>query len=204
MRRINKTRFAVLGLLSWQPMSGYQIKKMIEIGLSHFWAESYGQLYPTLQKLVVDGLVTRSSEATGKRKKYVFSITKAGRRRFLKWLAEPTEQPRIRNEFQLKFFLASDLPIEHGLSLLSDYQTLQAHLAETYMESERILSAALKHGEIAEDVDQVLGPTSKQQILFFLISLRHGVLAVEARLAWCEESIHILKKEQKKKRNSNE
>lgn len=204
MRRKSKTRFAVLGLLSWQPMSGYQIKKMIEMGLSHFWAESYGQLYPTLDKLVHDGLATRSSGATGKRKKHLFRITEAGRVCFLEWLAEPTEQPRMRNEFQLKFFLAGDLPVEHGLSLLADYKTQQEDIAQTYAESERILSTALNHGEVVEDLDRVLGATSRQQIMFFLISLRHGVLAVNARIAWCKESIAELKKEQKKRRKKSD
>ena len=79
MKTRSKTQFAVLGLLSWQPMSGYDIKKMITMGLSHFWAESYGQLYPTLEKLVKEGLATKSSESTGKRKRHVFSITDPGR-----------------------------------------------------------------------------------------------------------------------------
>ncbi len=185
-------------------MSGYQIKKMIEMGLSHFWAESYGQLYPTLEKLVQDGLATRSCGATGKRKKHVFSITEAGRACFLEWLAEPTDQPRMRNELQLKFFLAGDLPIEHGLSLLADYKTQQEDIAQTYAESERILSAALDHGEAVEDLDRVLGATSSQQMLFFLISLRHGILAVDARIDWCKESIGMLKRAQKKSRKRND
>ena len=51
-----KTRFAILGLLSWKPMSGYDIKKLIEMGLQYFWQESYEQLYPTLEALVAEGL----------------------------------------------------------------------------------------------------------------------------------------------------
>jgi DNA-binding PadR family transcriptional regulator len=35
-----KTWFAILGLLDWRPMSGYDIKKLVEMGLSHFWSES--------------------------------------------------------------------------------------------------------------------------------------------------------------------
>ncbi|MCZ6642789.1 MAG: PadR family transcriptional regulator [Gammaproteobacteria bacterium] len=200
----SKTQFAVLGLLSWQPMSGYDIKKMITMGLSHFWAESYGQLYPTLERLVSDGLATKASESTGKRKRHVFSITDSGRQRFLAWLAGPTDQPRIRNEFQLKFFLASELPLDQGLSLLEDYRTQQQGIAEMYGRSELILTAALEKNDEVEEIRQVLGLTSRQQLLFFLISLRHGVLAVEARLAWCEESIRALKKERKAQENDDD
>ncbi len=204
MKTQSKTRFAVLGLLSWQPMSGYDIKKMITMGLSHFWAESYGQLYPTLEKLVKEGLATKSSESTGKRKRHVFSITDPGRQRFLEWLAGPTDQPRIRNEFQLKFFLASELPLAQGLSLLEDYRTQQQGIAEMYARSKQILTAALERDDAVEELSQVLGLTSRQQMLFFLISLRHGVLAVEARLAWCEESISSLNKERKMKEGAGD
>ena len=185
-------------------MSGYDIKKMIGMGLSHFWAESYGQLYPTLEKLVVEGLATKSSESTGKRKRHVFSITAEGRQRFQEWLSGPTEQLRTRNEFLLKFFLASDLPLEQGLSLLKEYQSQQEGIGEMYRESELLLAAALDQGGVVEEVNQVLGITSRQQMLFFLISLRHGVLAVKARLAWCEESISVLLKERKTKENSGD
>ena len=43
-------------LLSWKPMSGYDIKKLVDAGLSHFWNENYGQIYPTLESLVKEGL----------------------------------------------------------------------------------------------------------------------------------------------------
>ena len=47
------------GIGTWQPMSGYEIKRLVEMGLRHFWNESYGQLYPTLAALVDDeALVT--------------------------------------------------------------------------------------------------------------------------------------------------
>ena len=85
----SKTPFAILGLLSWQPMSGYDIKKLVDMGLQHFWNESYGQLYPTLDKLVANGLATRSEEtSSGGRRRRVYSITAAGRRAFIDWLRE--------------------------------------------------------------------------------------------------------------------
>ena len=55
-----KTRFALLGLLSWKPMSGYDIKKIVDIGLSHFWNENYGQIYPSLDALVKEGLAIKT------------------------------------------------------------------------------------------------------------------------------------------------
>ena len=62
MARKRKTWFAILGLLRWKPMSGYDIKKLVEMGLSHFWSESYGSLFPTLNALVDEGLATKRND----------------------------------------------------------------------------------------------------------------------------------------------
>jgi len=35
--------FAILGVLSLGAMSGYDVKKLIERSIAHFWNESYGQ-----------------------------------------------------------------------------------------------------------------------------------------------------------------
>jgi DNA-binding PadR family transcriptional regulator len=46
MARVNGTRQVVLGFLTWRPMSGYDIKKIVEQSVSNFWSESYGQGWP--------------------------------------------------------------------------------------------------------------------------------------------------------------
>lgn len=42
--------FIILGCLSMQPMSGYDIKRLISISTSLFYNASYGSIYPTLKK----------------------------------------------------------------------------------------------------------------------------------------------------------
>jgi hypothetical protein len=53
----NRTRYAVLGALTVEPMSGYDLKRFFEQGVSFFWTESYGQIYPILKQLKAEGLV---------------------------------------------------------------------------------------------------------------------------------------------------
>ena len=50
-RRANTSRHAILGVLGFCPMSGYDVKKLIERSIAHFWNESYGQIYPILNRL---------------------------------------------------------------------------------------------------------------------------------------------------------
>ena len=51
------TEEALLGLLSLKPMSGYEIKQMIEGSIGYFWRESFGQIYPTLKRLEKGGWI---------------------------------------------------------------------------------------------------------------------------------------------------
>jgi len=60
--RENKSRYALLGMLSYMPMSGYDLRKFIESSTSNFWSESYAQIYPMLKQLTREGLTTSHTE----------------------------------------------------------------------------------------------------------------------------------------------
>jgi DNA-binding PadR family transcriptional regulator len=68
-------RSAVLSLLAEEPMHGYQIIHEIERRSGGSWKPSPGSVYPTLQLLTDEGLLT--AEESGGRK--VYALTDAGR-----------------------------------------------------------------------------------------------------------------------------
>lgn len=68
-------RIAILALLAEQPMHGYQLIHEITRRTGGTWRPSPGSVYPTLQALADEGLVTAAKD--GERKRY--SITEAGR-----------------------------------------------------------------------------------------------------------------------------
>ena len=70
-----EVRAAVLSLLAEQPMHGYQIIREIEERTAGAWKPSAGSVYPTLQLLADEGLV--SAEESNGRKTY--SLTESGR-----------------------------------------------------------------------------------------------------------------------------
>lgn len=70
-----EVRSAVLALLAEQPMHGYQIIREIEERSAGRWKPSAGSVYPTLQLLADEGLV--SAEESNGRKTY--SLTEEGR-----------------------------------------------------------------------------------------------------------------------------
>lgn len=68
-------RAAILALLAEQPMHGYQIIRELGERTGGVWTPSPGSVYPTLQLLEEEGLVT-GEVAEGKK---VFTLTDAGR-----------------------------------------------------------------------------------------------------------------------------
>jgi DNA-binding PadR family transcriptional regulator len=73
--RRGNVRAAILALLAERPMHGYEMIQELEARTNGVWRPSAGSIYPTLQLLEDEGLVT-SEETEGKRR---FSLTDAGR-----------------------------------------------------------------------------------------------------------------------------
>ena len=54
----SQTAYVILGILAIHDnQSGYEIRKTIQQTVGFFWGESFGQIYPTLKKLLADGLI---------------------------------------------------------------------------------------------------------------------------------------------------
>ena len=95
-------RTAVLALLSERPMHGYEMITELENRTGGIWRPSPGSVYPTLQLLEDEGLIT--SEETGGRKR--FTLTDAGRAEAEQAGPAPWEQPGdddlVRNLHELR------------------------------------------------------------------------------------------------------
>ena len=78
-KRTSSATEALLGLLSIEPMSGYDLGLAVRASIGHFWNESYGQIYPNLKSLAADGCVARKTEKQeGRPDRQIYSITKKG------------------------------------------------------------------------------------------------------------------------------
>ena len=48
--------FALLGFLSYHPYTGYDLKKIFDTSIRHFWPADQSQIYRTLARLTSRGL----------------------------------------------------------------------------------------------------------------------------------------------------
>lgn len=118
-----------LGFLSLREASGYEIKKELEEGmLSHFIEASFGSIYPALNQLAADGLVTvREEEQSGKPDKKVYSISPAGIARLGEWLSVKPARDKYKSEFLFEMLLQHHMAPTHRLAAID---TQLAHLRE--------------------------------------------------------------------------
>lgn len=171
MAAANRTTYALLGLLSRGPKTGYEIKQVVEKTISHFWKESYGHIYPTLNRLMAEGLVAR--EGDGERQRY--QITAAGRAALVAWLAETVEPEGARSELALKLYFGQAVAPDISRAHLVAHREHHARLLARYAESRIELEARAAAGD--------------SQAVFDLITLSLGVHISAARVAWCDESL---------------
>lgn len=181
MNRKNKSSLAILGLLALQPMSGYEMKKYIDEGLCFFWSLSYGTIYPTLNKMERDGLVSRKRLSQAKRPgKSVYSITDKGRRLLETWQSGEVELPQVNDEILLRLFVGQEVPTEKHIDTLKGYHKKLQARHRYFKEME------------AESTDAMRG--SHHELLKYT-TLRCGILTAEARMKWCQETIKSLQDE---------
>jgi DNA-binding PadR family transcriptional regulator len=103
---LTSTSYAVLGLLSIQPWTTYELAKQMEVSLHNFWPRAERKLYEEPKKLVEYGLAEVSEESTGRRRRRVYRITPDGRRALRAWLDTPGAMPTLEFEALVQVFLA--------------------------------------------------------------------------------------------------
>ncbi len=110
-RELTPTARVILGMLALGKNTGYDIKQLVDKSTRHFWAASYGQIYPELRRLEAGGLVRGRPEPTGGRARTVYELTQAGARALEDWLsADELPLYEVRDEGLLKLFFSDALP----------------------------------------------------------------------------------------------
>lgn len=94
----------LLGVLSWYPCSGYQIKQEVEHkGRELGWGKiSYGSIYPKLKELEKEELIYCYDERREGRINKVYDLTKQGWDKLQDWLSEKPSYPVVRDDLLMK------------------------------------------------------------------------------------------------------
>jgi len=181
MSKENKTKYAILGILSLAPMSGYDIKKLTDNSISHFWNENFGHLYPVLGRLEREGLISREIRPTpGRPDRSVYTMTQTGRTALADWLLRDPEDSPNRIEILLQLFFAKGLPLPVIIRKVNNEKALHEQRLATYESIERHIRESAVHQDQGD-------------VPFWLMTLSFGKHRSRATAAWCEETIEKLR-----------
>lgn len=138
--------YAILGLLSREDLSGYDLTQRMAGQVGYFWSARHSQIYPELAKLEEGGYVRHSVvEQTERPDKKVYKITGEGLDALKEWVIRPPVPKPIRDEFTLKAYSvwladkeeAAQLFREEGLrheEQLAHYEELQVWMQGAWRE----------------------------------------------------------------------
>jgi PadR family transcriptional regulator AphA len=166
-------RRVILGLLSQQPMSGYDIKRFLK---SLDWlvgSSSFGSIYPALHALLTDNLVTVDVVYRQDRPpRKVYSITEAGKQVFQEWIDQPAVPGASLKAFLMRLMLASNF----------SHAGLIAHLKQRRSQV-KVQRVALEQVTRAQDETADLGQH---------LALDYGLAVAMAELAWLDHTLEQL------------
>ena len=161
---------AVLGLLSREPTSGYELGSLAERTIAHFWPITRAHIYAELGRLEDAGLVTATEVSQrGRPDKRVYAIAEAGERALDDWLAgADLGHERRRNPLLLKVFFGDRLMPERLAELLA-------------AERSRCEANRARYAAIAASLED--DPTA----VLRRATVLYGVRCAESQLAWLDE-----------------
>jgi len=165
-------RHTILGFLSIQPMSGYDLKRYFEASVRHFWTADQAAIYRALAELTSEQLVEHERvEQTTRPDRKVYRLTAGGLTALDTWLAIPALPVPRREPLLVKLFFASRL----GTEALRGVLEAELSDVDARLEGFRQIVASIRANQGTSDQSSLVGP---------LITLTNGVGAGLAEREW--------------------
>jgi PadR family transcriptional regulator AphA len=169
---------AILGFLSYRPYTGYDLKRIFDSTVFHFWQADQSQIYRTLARLTERGLAGMEKVPQEDRPdRKIHSITPAGRAELIKWLSGPAPTAVPRNAGLIQVFFAGRLSDHQILAKLEEYAAHLRGLLRRYSQ----IPAQLE--PFRREV-----PSPREQF-FWMLTLDNGIRSMRANLEWAEQAI---------------
>lgn len=175
--------YKLMGLLSRQPMSGYDLTRILKQRFTPFGSISHTQIYPALASLEKQGIVRFQivEQQSGRPNKKVYDLTDEGRAALQEWVESPTPLTIQKDEFFLKAYSLWLANPERMIERFREQANLHQEQLEHYqqaLQSQRVASHA---GPDDVNVDELSA------------GLYRYVIGYEQNyLAWCQDMLQYL------------
>jgi len=178
-------KYILLGFLNYQPMSGYDLKSLMDESTSHFWHAYHSQIYTTLRKLEEDGLLVSEEieSEDAKLNRRVYSITAAGQAELRDWLAQTMPEPTpVKEDLLVRLFFSGSRDRESTLNEL--------RLQRQFHQQKLALYNSLSPHHLVADMDA--SPELLREARFWATTLEFGKRYEHMYLAWLEDTIRTI------------
>ena len=173
---------AILGFLNYHPYTGYDLKKIFDTSVHHFWQADQSQIYRTLNRLTEQGFVVMEKVPQEDRPdRKVYNITTEGKEALVEWLSGPPPMGGPRSAPLVQVFFSGQLSDEEALAKFESFAAMMRAILGQY-----------------DQIPDQLGPfqeeiPSPREHYFWLLTLENGVRNMRANLEWAESVIERIK-----------
>jgi len=135
LNQLSVSALGLMAILSERPMTGYELKKLIDRTEFIYWKDSFGSIYPNLSKITELKLADKTRNDQNGRRRIVYSLTEKGRELVWEWLHLPASKKPVKIELLLKLRFAYPLGRDAILSLLREYRDYHKMMLPDFYEN---------------------------------------------------------------------
>lgn len=179
-------KHGILGLLTYESMSGYEIMKIFNDSLSFFWNAQTSQIYRELNSIEEEGWVTcELVQQDDKPNKKIFTITKSGMDELVKWLDghDPSKIMNYRDDMTLRVFFSGNSSRVELVKELIHYYNLNKKFFNGLKKVESETDLRAEHFKKYEDK------------IYWTMAIKRGQIKAQANMKWVKDCLDLLEEE---------
>lgn len=177
-------QYAILGLLNYSEMTGYDLKKTIDSSVNLFWSAQTSQIYRDLGNLEQKGYVSHTVVNQEDRPdKKVFKITDEGKKAFIEWLADYPKDVITRERLLIHLFFSASLDLDIVKREIEIYKKNQEEALEKIVNNKKL------NFEVEKELEN--------EKMFWKLCALKGKYGCEANIKWAEHVLEILNESKK-------
>ncbi len=174
---------AILAMLEYQPMSGYDLKKFFDASVAHFWSATQSHIYKSLEGLEKKGWAeARVIPQEGKPNRKEYQVTVEGRSELRRWLVTPLPMDPVREACLIQIFF-SHFSTNEEIAML--FETRMKEIREQLQILRTSAQAAINENAMQIGIERA------RQL--WQITLDYGIDYYEFELKWHEKTLETIR-----------
>lgn len=173
---------ALLGLISYQPSTGYELRTTFSESVQFFWNATLPQIYRTLNQMESQGWLTvQIDPQEGKPSRKIYSITEEGMGELKRWLVSKPGITPERNPLLIKVFFGR---LAHGEALKKIIEGCRAYHTKLLGQYETETVNVIQH------YAEVCG--SEADAAYWKLTLDFGRRYSKMVVEWCDHALKTI------------